>query len=254
MWPLTRNKHQRWADDLSAYLDDQLSPSARDALEAHLTSCASCHEDLESLRNLTSLLHRVPQMPVPRSYTLSEAPAKRLAWSVRYAAPLRYSTAVASLLLLAVVMGDLFTGLESVPSRAPLSSPVLPGETEALFDASVESAPSEAGPAAAFAPTPAPAPESEGIAAPPAVAPTPGTETQSLLTSDSPEEAGSPEEARAPGGTEVEATLPETEPGGAGALETSIDRAKLALAAVIAVLAILAVTMTWLNRRARSSG
>lgn len=239
MWPLTRNEHRRWAQDLSAYLDDQLSPSTKNAVEAHLASCASCREELESLRNVTFLLDRVPQVPVPRSYTLSEAPAKRLTWSVRYAAPLRYSTAVASLLLLAVVVGDMFTGQESLPSRAVLTGPA----SQELFDTSAESGPSEAGPVAALAPTPEPAPESESMEVP-AVAPTPGTETQTFLPSDD------QEKARVPGATEVEATLPETETEVSSALETFIDRAKLALAAAIAVLAVLAVTLAWLNRRA----
>ena len=242
MWPLTRNKHQRWTEDLSAYLDDQLSPSVKEALEAHLVSCVSCRDDLESLRNVTMLLHRVPQVPVPRSYTLSEAPAKGLTWSVRYAAPLRYSTAVASLLLLAVVVGDLFTGQESLPNRALLTSPASQDEAQAPFDTSAEGGPSEAGPVAALAPTSPPAPESGSMAIP-AVTPTPAPEM--FLSSDNLEKTQAIEE--------MEATRREMGTEGASALETFIDLAKLALAAVIAVMAVLVVAVTWLNRRADTS-
>ena len=116
------NKHRRWQQDLSAYLDGQLEPHKREALESHLIQCASCQEELEALRGVVALLHRVPQVPVPRSFTLSQAPARRVWLSAGYAAPLRYATAAAALLLLAVAIGDLVTGQPSVTAPEALPS------------------------------------------------------------------------------------------------------------------------------------
>jgi tetratricopeptide (TPR) repeat protein len=39
-----------WTDRLSAYLDDELSPADRTALEAHLAACPECTATLEELR------------------------------------------------------------------------------------------------------------------------------------------------------------------------------------------------------------
>jgi tetratricopeptide (TPR) repeat protein len=42
--------HDEWNDWLSEYIDDELEPSERRALEAHLTECAECRTDLAALR------------------------------------------------------------------------------------------------------------------------------------------------------------------------------------------------------------
>lgn len=49
---------------LSAYLDGELSPHRRTALERHLVRCRSCHAALESLRRLEHPLQAVEVPPV----------------------------------------------------------------------------------------------------------------------------------------------------------------------------------------------
>ena len=100
-----RDRHRR--DDLSAYIDGQLDTRRREAVESHLAGCASCRQELEELRVVAGLLRRVSQAEAPRSFTLTEAPTMAPAWTVRYTAQLRYATATAALLLVAVVTGDL---------------------------------------------------------------------------------------------------------------------------------------------------
>ena len=42
--------HDEWNDRLSEYIDGELEPSERRALEAHLTDCAECQADVAALR------------------------------------------------------------------------------------------------------------------------------------------------------------------------------------------------------------
>ena len=44
----------RWTDRLSEYLDGELSPSERTALEAHLGSCCVCRQTLDELRRVVA--------------------------------------------------------------------------------------------------------------------------------------------------------------------------------------------------------
>jgi anti-sigma factor RsiW len=45
---------------LNAYLDDELKNGRLDQVEKHLAECAECQAELESLQNVSSLLHEVP--------------------------------------------------------------------------------------------------------------------------------------------------------------------------------------------------
>ena len=221
----TRDRHRRWLEDISAYIDDELEPVRKEALERHLESCTSCREELESLRGVVSLLNRVPEAPVPRSFTLAEAPARGPQWFIRYSAPLRYSGAVAALLLIAVVAGDLVAG------RTPMAT-TEPTATE-LFEAqsTTETGAKEA------APVRAPAPAAEGVA-PPVATPTP--QPMMLMGADATE--------RAPAEPSVSAPAPEE----TTTLDALLSIAKVALGAILAALAALIAAQAWLKRRARS--
>ena len=60
----------QWTDKLSDYLDDELAPGERAALDAHLVSCRECSETLEELREVVaragSLTPRPPQACLAR--------------------------------------------------------------------------------------------------------------------------------------------------------------------------------------------
>ena len=47
---MTIAMHDEWNDRLSEYIDGELEPSERHALEAHLTDCTECRADVAALR------------------------------------------------------------------------------------------------------------------------------------------------------------------------------------------------------------
>ncbi|HUJ71889.1 MAG TPA: zf-HC2 domain-containing protein [Verrucomicrobiae bacterium] len=49
--------------DLSAYVDDELTPTQRAAVEAHLASCPGCQQELEDLKALGTHLAALPIVP-----------------------------------------------------------------------------------------------------------------------------------------------------------------------------------------------
>lgn len=55
-----------WTDRLSEYLDDDLEPPERSAIEQHLAQCGSCRETLEGLRRVTARAATLP-VRVPSS-------------------------------------------------------------------------------------------------------------------------------------------------------------------------------------------
>ena len=53
-----------WTDRLSEYLDDELTPAERAALEAHLASCVTCADTLTELREVVAAASRLtPRAP-----------------------------------------------------------------------------------------------------------------------------------------------------------------------------------------------
>jgi hypothetical protein len=57
-------------EQLSAYLDRQLSPQELSLCDAHLHTCQQCQQTLAELRGTVALLHALPQPTLPRSFTL----------------------------------------------------------------------------------------------------------------------------------------------------------------------------------------
>jgi hypothetical protein len=54
----------------SAFLDKQLSSQEQAIVDAHLRDCQQCRQALAELRQTVALLHALPQVEVPRSFTL----------------------------------------------------------------------------------------------------------------------------------------------------------------------------------------
>lgn len=52
-----------WTDRLSEYLDGELAPAERTALEAHLASCGGCRTTLEELRHVTMRARALDDRP-----------------------------------------------------------------------------------------------------------------------------------------------------------------------------------------------
>src|SRR5262245_2930300 len=55
--------HDQWTDQLSDYLDDELSAAERAAVEAHLAECAECARTLASLRRIVAEASSLPPRP-----------------------------------------------------------------------------------------------------------------------------------------------------------------------------------------------
>jgi tetratricopeptide (TPR) repeat protein len=98
--------HEEWTDKLSDYLDDELSPREREAVESHLRRCGECAAILEDLTRVVERARRLDRRP-PRA-DLWPAIAARI--DTRAAAPRRVSftlpqLAAAAVLLIAVSAG-----------------------------------------------------------------------------------------------------------------------------------------------------
>lgn len=99
-------------DLLSAYIDRQVTTAERARVESHLSTCAACRADLESLRRTTLLVAALPRVSVPRAFTLSEAQVGRRSRAARpswYGGLLRGLGAVTALALVAVVTATLIS-------------------------------------------------------------------------------------------------------------------------------------------------
>ncbi|HEX6555169.1 MAG TPA: zf-HC2 domain-containing protein [Ktedonobacteraceae bacterium] len=66
---LDRDRHLT-TEQLSAFLDAQLSPAEQAEFNAHIESCQRCQGALASLRQTVALLRAMPQPSLPRSFAL----------------------------------------------------------------------------------------------------------------------------------------------------------------------------------------
>ena len=57
-------------EQLSAYLDGQLSSGELSECDTHVETCQQCQQMLAELRETVALLHALPQPTLPRSFTL----------------------------------------------------------------------------------------------------------------------------------------------------------------------------------------
>ena len=69
-------------EQLSAYLDKQLTPEEQAAFDAHMQTCQRCQQRLAELRYTVSLVHALPKVEAPRSFTL---PAGSVPISIEHA-------------------------------------------------------------------------------------------------------------------------------------------------------------------------
>ena len=55
--------HEEWTDKLSEYLDGELSPEDRGAVDAHLRECSDCARVLDDLRRVVARAQAIPARP-----------------------------------------------------------------------------------------------------------------------------------------------------------------------------------------------
>ncbi len=139
----TQTEHEACQDNLSAWLDGQLSARERSRVQRHLQECKACREDLESLRRTVSLLRSVPMLQPPRSFFIGagevakQGQVRRRRLSYVY---LQAATAVATMLLVLVVSGDAILRFQPVQPAAQMSGEAV---VSAPADVSAETVPVE---------------------------------------------------------------------------------------------------------------
>ena len=112
---------------LSAYLDASVAPRDQVATDQHLTLCPPCQAELQSLREVSSLLRALPAVPVPHSFAIQHVVAqeRRVSWSP--VLTLRVATAAAMAALAIVLVGDVVGLLgaqgQPIPIQLGLAEP-----------------------------------------------------------------------------------------------------------------------------------
>jgi hypothetical protein len=182
------NVHAWVEERLCEYLDKRLAATERAPIEQHLRECADCRASFGSLRWTIGLAKQAPAPALPRAFTLPvprRAPQPSFAFGFA-----QFATALATLLLLAVIGVDVITQLGGgMTAMAPSAAKEFAAPTLAVAAAPPQAAeptkaaeilkapaptaapkPTEAPkPAAPIAPTAAPQP----TMAPPAALPAP---------------------------------------------------------------------------------
>lgn len=128
---------------LSAYLDQELTPSESVRLETRLQTENDLKEALNDLRKTRMVLRSLPVMRAPRNFTLTPEmagikPRRQnvfLTWFTR----MRFSSALAAILLVLVLLGDFLTGATALPVASPLAADLAPAESPVMEAAPEES-------------------------------------------------------------------------------------------------------------------
>ena len=100
---------------LSAYLDGQLNPHRKAALETHLRTDPVLRKHLDELRNTRQMLRSLPRLRAPHNFTLSAQAAGKRSPS-RLPALFGAVSALSSALLILLVIGSLILGNTAQPA------------------------------------------------------------------------------------------------------------------------------------------
>src|SRR5215471_825181 len=112
------NDWERQREQLSAYIDGELSAAERAELERHIPGCPECQEALGELRRVHDLLAALPMPKAPRSFALpldSHLPAQPVAQQTAArrsrAGLIQWAGAIAATIGLFLLLGSVATGL-----------------------------------------------------------------------------------------------------------------------------------------------
>lgn len=146
--PKKTTEHQYFEERLSAYLDGELLPQEREAVEHHLSTCQACQWDLDSLSKTVQWTRELPTVAVPRVFTIQvpAAPqrAARRGWG--FVPALQAATAVVALLLFVTVTGDFLLGglrMASAPELTVMEQSLPVVEATQVVELAPEAAPAE---------------------------------------------------------------------------------------------------------------
>ncbi len=110
---------------LSEYLDGQLSPRDRAALEKRMASQAELRAGLDELRQTRTILRSVSRQRVPRNFTLTPAMVQQTRprpW-LRLVPALNFASAAAALAMVVVMVVGLLPGVTPAVAPAPAAMP-----------------------------------------------------------------------------------------------------------------------------------
>ena len=134
-----RTKHSKTLSLLSAYIDGQVTDAEAREVEGHLSRCEECCLEHESLRAIVDLVRDLPQLTIPRSFTLTEAPEQ-----VRARPPLVWTTGIATsmaaILLVALLLGEvvgIFTQSRAIDNAAFIQQVVSAPEAAVVVEMQV---------------------------------------------------------------------------------------------------------------------
>jgi hypothetical protein len=120
---------ERQREQLSAYIDGELSAAERAELERHIPGCAECQAALGELRRVHDLLAALPMPKAPRSFALpldlrpdarplaAAAPPRRPVTRRGGATVLQWVGAIAATVGMFLLLGGVVTGLLSSNSK-----------------------------------------------------------------------------------------------------------------------------------------
>ena len=155
-------------EQLSAYLDGQISQSKRTRLEIRVKSTPALAAALEELRQTRGLLRRTPQRRAPRNFTLTPKMAGLRPPIPRLVPALSWASAVAMVLFI-FTLGTSLVGQLSFGASAPMMA-AAPNGLGGGQEAAATMAPATAVPAMMAPATAAPATMAPAIPAPATVA------------------------------------------------------------------------------------
>ncbi|HIC96144.1 TPA: hypothetical protein EYP12_05905, partial [Candidatus Bipolaricaulota bacterium] len=119
-----RDVHHRTRELLSAYIDGELPPKEKAAVEEHLRECAECRRDLETLRRTVALLRETPRVAIPRSFVIRPADVERTPAPLRIPVFMRMATALGTAVL--VLVAGLYLLMQAISPAAPIPKAVAP--------------------------------------------------------------------------------------------------------------------------------
>lgn len=127
-------------EQLSAFLDGQLSETEKRQVESRLSSEPELREQYEGLRKTKLLFSRIPRVPAPRSFALTPEMVKVRQKKQPLTTTLRWATSVAAILLVVMfgaefLLGHPFAARSAMPAEEMLESVNMEMEDEtALAD------------------------------------------------------------------------------------------------------------------------
>lgn len=124
-----RDSDERARELLSSYLDGHCTPAEKAFVEERLAQSQALREELDELRMTVDALHHLPEVPLPRSFYITEAmleertPHPLFSWMIPALRGLRVASGAVALSLVSVLLLAVLTQNTVQPAPAPAPAP-----------------------------------------------------------------------------------------------------------------------------------